>query len=170
MLRHQLNGMIEVPRLEDENAAELFLGFRIGAVGRHDSAVLPVQGHRGLRRLKRYFGDKMSVGAQMVVVLEAFVEYGVLLVLGHPFERSRLEVTQTHVFHRPSSRFNLYSPGTAEIDAKPSVYCTSLSRRARNRRSGSPRTRASALSYDSRASTSLPSLRHKSARAECARW
>jgi hypothetical protein len=34
--------MIEVSRLEDENAAELFLGFRIGAVGRRDFAVFPV--------------------------------------------------------------------------------------------------------------------------------
>ena len=32
MVRDKLNGMIEVSRLEDVNAAELFLGFRIGAV------------------------------------------------------------------------------------------------------------------------------------------
>src|SRR2546427_8880363 len=78
--------MIEVSRLKDLNAAKLFLGFRIGAVSRRDFAVFPVQGQRGLRRLKRYFGDKMSVGAQMVVVLKAFVERCVSLVLGHPFE------------------------------------------------------------------------------------
>ncbi|SRR5258705_6142413 len=76
--------MIEVSRLKDLNAAELFLGFRVGAVGRRDVAVFPVQGQRGLRRLKRYFGDKMSVGAQMVVVLKSFVERCVSLVLGHP--------------------------------------------------------------------------------------
>src|SRR5829696_8305985 len=91
--------MIEVSRLKDENAAELFLGFRIGAVGRRDFAVLPVQGQRGLRRLKRYFGNKMSVGAQMVVVLKALVEYCVPLVFGHPFEFSGLDVSQTDVFH-----------------------------------------------------------------------
>src|SRR6185295_19092097 len=92
--------MIEVSRLKDENAAELFLGFRIGAVGRRDFAVFPVQGQRGFRRLKRYVGDKMSVGAQMVVVLKAFVEYCVSLVLRHAFEFSWLEVSQTDVFHR----------------------------------------------------------------------
>src|SRR5258708_12628713 len=92
--------MIEVSRLKDLNAAELFLGFRIGAVGGRDFAVFPVQGQRGLRRLKRYFGDKMSVGAQMVVVLKTFVERCVSLVLGHPFEFSRLEIAQTDVFHR----------------------------------------------------------------------
>src|SRR5579863_29345 len=91
--------MVEVSRLNDLNAAKLFLGFRIGTVGRRDFAAFPVQGQRGLRRLKRYFGDKMSVGAQMVVVLKAFVERGVSLVLGHPFEFPWLEVSQTDVFH-----------------------------------------------------------------------
>src|SRR6201993_4441438 len=92
--------MIETSRLKDLNAAELFLGFRIGAVGGRDFAVFPVQGQCGLRRLKRYFGDQMSVGAQMVVVLKAFVERRVSLVLGHPFEFSWLEVSQTDVSHR----------------------------------------------------------------------
>src|ERR1700757_325918 len=96
--------MIEVSRLKDENAAELFLGFRIGAVGGRDFAVFPVQGQRGLRRLKRYFGDQMSVGAQMIIVLKALVEHRVSLVLGHSFEFSRLEVSQTDVFHGSSPR------------------------------------------------------------------
>src|SRR5204862_5470560 len=91
--------MIEVSRLKDLNAAKLFPGFRIGAISRRDFAVFPVQGQRGLRRLKRYFGDKMSVGAQMVVVLKAFVKRCVSLVLGHPFEFSCLEVSQPDVFH-----------------------------------------------------------------------
>src|ERR1700726_2654570 len=96
--------MIEVSRLKDLNAAKLFLGLRIGAISRRDFAVFPVQGQRGLRRLKRYFGNKMSVGAQMVVVLKAFVEHCVSLVLGHPFECSWLEVSQTDVFHCSSPR------------------------------------------------------------------
>src|SRR5207253_5146051 len=64
LLGDKLNGMIEVSRLKDLNAAKLFRGFRIGAISRRDFAVFPVQGHGGLRRLKRYFGNKMSVGAQ----------------------------------------------------------------------------------------------------------
>src|SRR5678815_2023565 len=96
--------MIEVSRFNNVNAAELFLGLRIGAISRCDFAVFPVQGHGGLRRLKRYFGNKMSVGAQMVVVLKAFVVHCVSLVLGHSFECSWLEVSQTDVFHC-SSRF-----------------------------------------------------------------
>src|SRR5579863_9912007 len=94
--------MIEVSRLKDLNAAKLFLGFRIGAVGGRDFAVFPVQGHGGLRKVKRYFGNKMSVGTQMVVVLKALVEHRVALVLGHPFEFSWCEVSQTDVFHRSS--------------------------------------------------------------------
>src|ERR1700751_1132335 len=91
--------MIEVSRLKDLNAAKLFLGFGIGAVRRRDFAVFPVQGQRGLRRLKSYFGDKVSVGAQMVVGLKAFVERCVSLVLGQPFELSWLDVSQADVFH-----------------------------------------------------------------------
>ena len=44
----------------------------------------------------------MSVGAQMVVVLKAFVERCVSLVLGHPFEFAWLDVSQTDVFHGPA--------------------------------------------------------------------
>src|SRR5437016_4079929 len=94
--------MIEVSRLKDLNAAKLFLGFRIGAIRRRDFAVFPVQGQRGLRRLKSYFGDEMSVGAQMVVVLKAFVKRCVSLALGHPLEFSWLEVSQADVSHYSS--------------------------------------------------------------------
>ena len=111
--------MIEVSRLKNLNAADLFLGFRIGTVGRGDLAVFPVQGQRGLRRLKRYFGDKMSVGAQMVVLLKAFVERCVSLGFSHPFEFSWLDVSQTDVFHRPSLVLLLWvgagSPAVADF-------------------------------------------------------
>jgi hypothetical protein len=54
MLRHELYSMIHVPRLKDENAAELFLGFRIGTVRSRDFAVLPIQGQGGFRILKSF--------------------------------------------------------------------------------------------------------------------
>jgi hypothetical protein len=41
----------------------------------------------------------MSIAAEMVVVFKAFVEHCVALVLGHPFECSWLDVSQTDVFH-----------------------------------------------------------------------
>src|SRR5258708_35988446 len=108
--------MIEVSRLKDLNAAKLFLGFRIGAISRRDFAVFPVQGQRGLWRLKRYFGDKMSVGAQTVRAVKAFVEHCVLLVLGHPFEFSWLHVSQTDVFHQ----FLLIS---CDSESRSSSFC-----------------------------------------------
>jgi hypothetical protein len=97
--RDKLNGVIEVSRLKNEKAAELFLGFCIGSVGGRDFAVFPVQGHCGLRRLESEFSNNLSVGAQMVIVAEAFVEHGVSLVLRHVFECPWLDVSQTDVFH-----------------------------------------------------------------------
>ena len=46
-------GVVEVTRLKDEDAAEVFLSFRVGSVGRGDFAVFPVQGHCRFRRLER---------------------------------------------------------------------------------------------------------------------
>jgi hypothetical protein len=44
----------------------------------------------------------MPVGAQMVVVLKAFVERCVSLGLGHLFKLSGLDVSQADVSHRSS--------------------------------------------------------------------
>src|SRR5277367_1428743 len=99
MLRHELNGMIHVTRLKHQNAAELFLGLRIGTVGRRDFAVLPIHGQRVFSRLKSFSTSKVPVGAQMVVVLKAFVEHCVSLVFGHGRVFCRLVVSQTDVFH-----------------------------------------------------------------------
>jgi hypothetical protein len=99
MLGDELYGMIHVARFEDENAAELFLGFRKRTVGGSDLAVFPIQGQGGFRRLKGFPASPVSVGAQMVVVLKAFVEHGVSLVLGHDRVFCWLVVSQTDVFH-----------------------------------------------------------------------
>src|SRR5579862_5876508 len=104
MLRHELYCMIQVPRLRDENAAELFLGFRIGTVRRCDFVVLPVQGQGGFRRLKRFSTSPMPVGAKMVVVFKACVEHRVLLALGHAVEFDFVVVSKTDVFHCSSPR------------------------------------------------------------------
>src|SRR5215472_11318645 len=70
MLADELYSMIHVPRLKDEYAAELFLGFRVGTVGGCHFAVLPVNGQRGFRRLKRFSASPVPVGAKMVVVIK----------------------------------------------------------------------------------------------------
>src|SRR6266851_9744722 len=102
MLRHELYRMIHVPRLKDENAAELFLGFRVGTVGGCHFAVLPVQGQGGFRRLKRFSTSPVPVGAKMVVVFKAYVEHGVLLALSHAIKFVFIVVSQTDVFHYSS--------------------------------------------------------------------
>src|SRR6266404_4783843 len=104
MLGHELYSMIHVPRREDENAAELFLGFRIGTVGRCNFAVLPIQSQGGFRLLKRLSTSPMPVGAKMVVVFKACVEHGVSLGLGHAFVFAFVVVSQTDVFHGSSPR------------------------------------------------------------------
>src|ERR1043165_839003 len=99
MLRHELYRMIHVSRFKQENAAELFLGFRIGAICRCDFAVLPRQGQGGFRRLDRFATSPMSAGAKMVVVCQACVEHGVSLALSHALEFINIVVSKTDVFH-----------------------------------------------------------------------
>ena len=91
--------MIEVSRLKDVKTAELFLGFRMG--GRRSSRLcrLSSTGSPRFPEAEELLLHQMSVGSEMVIVLKALVEYGVSLVLGHPFEYPRLEVSQTDVFH-----------------------------------------------------------------------
>src|SRR3984893_16579582 len=153
MLRHELNSMIHVVCLKHKNAAELFLGFGIGTVGSRDFAVLPIQGQRGFTRLKSFSHRKVPVRAQMVVVLKAFVEHCVSLVLGHARVFCWLIVSQTDVFHM-SLLMLVDSSATRALDCSPYsrraegkstaetvFYFTSSSRPERKRRSGSCRAR-----------------------------
>src|SRR2546425_4287936 len=103
MLRHELYSMINVPRLKDENAAELFFGFGIGAVGRCHLAVLPIQGQGGVQPLKRFSTGPVPAGAKMIVVFKACVEHGVFLAIRHAVKFAFVVVSQTDVFHCPSA-------------------------------------------------------------------
>src|SRR5260370_12083888 len=75
MLADELYSMIHVSRLKDENAAELFFGFGIRAVGCCQLAVLLGQGHRGLRPLKCFAAGPVSLGAKLVVVFKACIAH-----------------------------------------------------------------------------------------------
>src|SRR6516164_4859177 len=99
MLPDELYSMIHVPRLKDENAAELFLGFRVGTVGGRHFAVLPVNGQRGFRRLERFSAGPVPVGAKMVIVIKACVEHGVSFGLSHAVKFAFVVVSETDVFH-----------------------------------------------------------------------
>src|SRR5215470_19782795 len=99
MLADELHSMIHVPRLKDENAAELFLGFPIGTVGGCHFAVLPRQGQGGFRALKRFATAPVPIGAKMIVVVKACIEHSVSLALSHAIEFAFVIVPQTDVFH-----------------------------------------------------------------------
>ena len=99
MLADELYSMIHVPRLKDEYAAELFLSFGIGAVGRCHLAVLPIQGQGGLRPLKRFSTGPVPAGAKMVVLFKACIEHRVSLALSHAIEFAFVVVAKTEVFH-----------------------------------------------------------------------
>ena len=103
MLAHELYSMIHVPRLQDENAAELFFGFGKGAVGRCHLVVLPIQGQGGLRSLKRFSTSPVPAGAKMVVIFQSCIEHRVSLVLSHAIEFAFVVVAKTEVFHCSSS-------------------------------------------------------------------
>src|ERR1700679_2398508 len=95
MLADELYSMIHVPRLKDENAAELFLGFHVGTVGSCHFAVLPIQGQRGFRRLQRFSAGPVPTGAKMIVIFKACIKHGVSLALGHAIEFAFVVVAKT---------------------------------------------------------------------------
>jgi hypothetical protein len=107
---------------------------------------------------------KVSVGAQVIVLREAFVEHCLLLLLGHFWQFPRLGVSHTNVFHHASSpgggkrckpACSIGSPYSRQAPGKStaeSIFIfNSAGSPARNRRSGSCRARASAFSYEARA-------------------
>src|SRR5580693_5058464 len=110
MLRDELYSMIHVPRLKDENAAELFFGFGVGAVGRCHLAVLPIQGQGGLRPLKRFSTGPVPASAKMVVIFKACIEHGVSLALSHAIEFAFVVVAKTEVFHCSSPFPSVWEP------------------------------------------------------------
>src|SRR5262249_14369066 len=60
-LRGQLDGLVEVPRLDQDEAAELLLGLREGPVGRRYAAVPQPERRGGLHGFERVGGDKVTV-------------------------------------------------------------------------------------------------------------
>jgi hypothetical protein len=108
MLADELYSVIHVSRLEYENAAELFLGFRIWTICRYHFAVLPGQSQRSFRRLERFATSPVPVGAKMFVVFQACIEHSVSLALTHAIEFVFIIVAKTEVLHcsspHPGSR------------------------------------------------------------------
>src|SRR3984893_14997314 len=122
MLADELYGMIHVPRLKNNNAAELLFGFGIGAVDRCHLAVLPREGQGGLRLLKRFATTPVPVGAKMIVIFKACVEHGVSLALLHAIEFAFVVVAKTDVFHCSSPHSGLNEPQQSVAPARSSRH------------------------------------------------
>ena len=72
---HDLDGVIQVAGFEDEDAADLFLRFRVRAVGDGNLAVRPSQGCGGFRALQGFTAREVPIRPQLVVVGEAFPNF-----------------------------------------------------------------------------------------------
>src|SRR5262245_11368152 len=92
VLRHELDGVLEIARFEYQDSPQLLLGLREGTVDGRYLAVAKAQGDRGARRLQGLASGEMAVAAQLLVVSEAAVDEGVPLALGHRFELACFDV------------------------------------------------------------------------------
>ena len=84
----ELYSMLHVPRLKDEDSAELFLGFRVGAVATRYFPVLPIQRSGRFLLAGALLPHPSAAFAEMVIVIKARVEHGVSLALSHAIECS----------------------------------------------------------------------------------
>jgi hypothetical protein len=74
MLAHQLNGVIQVPGFQKQNATELFLGLGERAIRDSDFSILETQGRGIPGRLERFSPQKMPTAAKLVVVSKTLIE------------------------------------------------------------------------------------------------
>src|SRR5689334_15655246 len=79
--RRDLNGIVEVLRLDEIEAAELFLRFRERSVGRGDLAIANSNGGRGLRGLERFAAEPVAALSGVVGELHVLAAHGIELFL-----------------------------------------------------------------------------------------
>src|SRR5262245_63994272 len=74
MLRHQLDGVTHVPRLQHQQSAELLPCFGEWTIGNQDFAAFPRQRLGGPRALKCFARHEVAILPQNVVVSEALLD------------------------------------------------------------------------------------------------
>src|SRR5918999_458752 len=99
VLRHQLDGVIQVPGFEHEDSAQLLFRLGIRAIGEGHLAVLPPQGGGVPSALERFPTHKVTALSKHVVVGEALVHHGVPLAFGHRLPLLLVVVSKAYVFH-----------------------------------------------------------------------
>jgi RimJ/RimL family protein N-acetyltransferase len=86
VLRHQCDRVVQVARFQDEDPAQVFLGFRIRPVGDLDALSATAERHAGLRLLQRLAPDEVAAAAEFVVVGKALLHCRCHLGFAHRAE------------------------------------------------------------------------------------
>src|SRR5215471_4956001 len=152
-LRGQLDGLVEVFRLDQDEAAELLLGLREGPIGRRYAAVPQPERRGGLHGFEGVGGDEVTVLFEDVVVVERLADERVELALRERVQVLLVIVDQAQVLHGATpplrSRQLVVGDGPESTSGpmkKARQPRSSASRPSRKRRSGSCRVRDSARS------------------------
>ena len=98
--RGDLDRLVQVLRLDQEEAAQLLLGLGEGAVGDGDPAAAHPHGAGGAHALERLRGDEAAVPAQLADVGQRLAPEAVPLAPRHAAQHPLLLVGQTEVLHR----------------------------------------------------------------------
>src|SRR5262245_19919799 len=99
-LRGDLDRVVEVARLDEDEAPELLLRLDEGAIGGgHPARLLPYR-RGGPDALKAGRGDVVAAPAQRLVVREGFGTHGLQLTLLQRIELPLVDIDQTQISHR----------------------------------------------------------------------
>src|SRR5262249_45885808 len=91
-LRGDLNGIVEIPRLDEVEAGQLLLGFRKRSVGDRHSAVPHANRRRRFDRLQRLGGEERTVAPQLLAAGKA------LCVLNRP-QLLLFQINEAQILH-----------------------------------------------------------------------
>jgi hypothetical protein len=92
MLRHQLDGVVQVPGFEDEEAGQLLFGLRVGTISDRDFSALKPQRSGGLSALEPFSPNDVPVFPKQLVVGEELFHGGFPFAFGHCFPIYRTQV------------------------------------------------------------------------------
>src|SRR5215831_15916177 len=101
-LRRDLHGLVQIPGLDQDEPAELFLGLGERAIGGEQLAVPDPDRGRRLHRLERMGSDEMTGSPEGVIVGQALLGASVRLLFGHLAHLFLNKIDQADVLHKPS--------------------------------------------------------------------
>ena len=99
MLRHDLDGIVQVAGFEDEYATQLFFSLSEWSISDGYSAVLEPQRGGISCALERFAAQKVTMLSKLIVVSEALIHESVSLAFGHRVPFLLVHVSKAYVFH-----------------------------------------------------------------------